>query len=206
MGSTIVPEMEIQIKGGGCNTSKMINEKKTTSFENTEKRKWLLLRNWTWKSTARPPKHDCSARPTESSIKRKRNLRKVTRRKKDPSGVGKGWCTGDLKQRQTSSWNSRPRLKSRRLTRSEDDPIADAVADHGGIRSEEHGHRWWGGWRRGQGGGEGRRTQEPPFAVSWVVDRFRILVYQWQHIQIALTHKRIHSNQLLLTLDELVLQ
>jgi hypothetical protein len=96
---------------------------KPTSLEKTENRKWLLLRKTTWKSEARPPKHDCKARATDSSVRRKRKRRNVTSKRNEPSGEGKGKCTGARSRRRISSWNSNPRSKSRRLRSSDDDPM-----------------------------------------------------------------------------------
>lgn len=127
---------------------------KPTSLENTEKWKWLLLKHLAWKSRARPPKHDWRARETESSVKRKRNRRNMTRRKKDPSGVGRGWCTGDLKRRRISSWNSNPMSKSSRWTRSEEDPMAGSALQRRITGGRHHGARRSGGGRGSRRGGE----------------------------------------------------
>ena len=40
--------------------------------------------------------------------------------------MGRGWCTGDPNRSRISSWNSKPRLKSSRSMRSEEEPIARA--------------------------------------------------------------------------------
>jgi hypothetical protein len=64
-------------------------DKKTNILGENKQTEMVVAQEFNMKSAARPPKQDCKAIETKSSVSRNKKRRKVARRRKEPSGVGK---------------------------------------------------------------------------------------------------------------------